>query len=64
MVVACTRPRLCFFGHHHARIDTEVAGVRCIGLNKIPCAGSLVAIDIESGAQICRVLDAWPGRES
>lgn len=29
------QPLVCFFGHHHARVDAEVAGVRCIGLNKI-----------------------------
>ncbi len=42
-------PRLCFFGHHHTRLDADIAGVRCIGLNKAPHPGSLVAIDIGKG---------------
>ena len=43
------RPRVCFFGHHHNRVDAEVAGVCCIGLNKVAMPGNLVAIDIEPG---------------
>ncbi|HEX7076067.1 MAG TPA: hypothetical protein VF226_18670 [Hyphomicrobiaceae bacterium] len=42
--VARTRPRVCFFGHHHTRLDAEVAGVRCIGLNKVAMPGNLVAL--------------------
>ncbi|MBK8011724.1 MAG: metallophosphoesterase [Deltaproteobacteria bacterium] len=34
-LVAAVRPRVCFFGHHHTWVDSEVAGVRCIGLNKV-----------------------------
>jgi hypothetical protein len=32
VLLARARPRVCFFGHHHARIDapSEVSGVRCI----------------------------------
>src|ERR1017187_8566072 len=47
-LVAGPRPRVCFFGHHHTRIDAEVAGVRCIGLNKVRMPGNLVAIDFDS----------------
>jgi predicted phosphodiesterase len=43
------QPRVCFFGHHHTRVDAEVSGVRCLGLNKVAMPGNLVAIDIEPG---------------
>jgi predicted phosphodiesterase len=43
------RPKVCFFGHHHVRVDAEVAGVRCVGLNKVAMPGNLVAIEIEPG---------------
>lgn len=46
-LLARLQPRVCFFGHHHTRIDAEVSGVRCIGLNKVAMAGNLVALDIE-----------------
>jgi hypothetical protein len=45
VVLARARPRVCFFGHHHARVDAEVSGVRCIGLNKVGCPGNLVAVE-------------------
>ena len=45
--LAQVQPRVCLFGHHHTRVDAEVAGVRCIGLNKIGMPGNLVAIDME-----------------
>lgn len=48
-LLARVRPRVCFFGHHHARIDAEVSGVRCIGLNKLAMPGNLVALHIEQG---------------
>jgi len=47
VLLARLRPRICFFGHHHARVDAEVSGVRCVGLNKIGCPGNLVAVDID-----------------
>jgi hypothetical protein len=49
VLLAQVRPRVCFFGHHHTRVDAEVSGVRCIGLNKIAMPGNLVAIDMELG---------------
>ena len=58
-----TRPRLCFFGHHHTRLDAEIAGVRCIGLNKVPCPGSLIAIDISKGRRAPVILGEWPAPE-
>jgi predicted phosphodiesterase len=48
-LLAQVQPRVCFFGHHHARVDSQVSGVRCIGLNKIAMPGNLVAIDMEPG---------------
>lgn len=49
VLLARLRPRVCFFGHHHARVDAVVAGVRCIGLNRVGMPGNLVAIDMEQG---------------
>jgi Icc-related predicted phosphoesterase len=54
------RPRLCFFGHHHTRLDAEVAGVRCIGLNKVARPGNLVAIDLEPRGREWALLGEWP----
>jgi predicted phosphodiesterase len=50
------KPRVCFFGHHHTRVDAEVSGVRCIGLNKIAMPGNLVAIDMEPGKRAWSLL--------
>ena len=46
-LLARVRPRVCFFGHHHTRVDAEVSGVRCIGLNKVAMPGNLVAIEMK-----------------
>ncbi len=56
------RPLVCFFGHHHTRVDGEVAGVRCIGLNRARMPGHLVAIDIDPGRRAWSVLAEWPAR--
>lgn len=56
------QPLVCFFGHHHARVDGEVAGVRCIGLNKVRMPGNLVAIDIDPRRREWFVLAEWPAR--
>jgi hypothetical protein len=45
------RPRVCFFGHHHTRVDAEISGIRCIGLNKVARPGNLVGIEIEPHGQ-------------
>ncbi len=55
-LVACTQPRVCFFGHHHARVDAEIAGVCCIGLNKVARPGNLVAFEIHADGRPWRVL--------
>jgi predicted phosphodiesterase len=49
VLLARLQPRVCFFGHHHTRVDAEVSGVRCVGLNKVARPGNLVAIDMEPG---------------
>ncbi len=60
--ISRTRPIVCFFGHHHTRLDAEVAGVRCIGLNKVRCPGNLVAIDIAARGRAYEILGEWPPR--
>lgn len=55
-----TQPRVCFFGHYHTRVDAEVAGVRCVGLNKGPYPGCLVAIEMRPGERAWQVLGEWP----
>lgn len=54
------RPLVCFFGHHHTRVDSEVAGIRCIGLNKLHRPGNLVAIDIDPRRREWSVRGEWP----
>lgn len=58
-----TQPGVCFFGHYHTRVDAEVAGVRCVGLNKGPYAGSLVAFEMKPGERAWQVLGEWPPKE-
>ncbi len=66
VLLARVQPRVCFFGHHHTRIDAEIAGVRCIGLNKVGMPGNLVAIDIETepGRRDWSLLGEYCGRLS
>ncbi|MGB6308147.1 MAG: metallophosphoesterase [Steroidobacteraceae bacterium] len=53
------QPRVCFFGHHHTRIDAVVSGVRCIGLNKVAMPGNLVAIDMKPGKRDISLLGEY-----
>ena len=55
-------PRVCFFGHHHTRVDAVVFGVRCIGLNKVTMPRNLVAIDMEAGKQDWSLLGEFTQR--
>jgi predicted phosphodiesterase len=48
-LLARTQPRVCFFGHHHTRLEAVVAGVPCRGLNKSPHPGSLLAVEMSGG---------------
>ncbi len=59
-VVTRTRPHVCFFGHHHVRVDAEVAGIRCMGLNIVGRAGNLVAVELEARGNVWSVLGEWP----
>lgn len=56
-----TRPAVCFFGHHHTRIDADVDGIPCVGVNAGPHPGSLVAVDVLAGGQWRHVAE-WPER--
>ena len=64
VVLDRVRPRVCFFGHHHTRLDAEVAGVRCVGLNKVAMPGNLVAVDLATRGRGWSLLGEWPARES
>jgi Icc-related predicted phosphoesterase len=59
-LVARVRPRVCFFGHHHRRVDADVSGVRCIGLNLVRRPGNLVAIEMTPRGRDWSVLGEWP----
>jgi predicted phosphodiesterase len=63
-LLARTRPRVCFFGHHHTRVDAEIAGVPCVGLNKGHYPGCLVAFEMKPGERAWRVLGEWPPKPS
>jgi len=62
-LIARVQPRVCFFGHHHTRVDSEVAGVRCIGLNKVAHPGNLCAIEMMQRERFWSVLGEWPTRQ-
>jgi Icc-related predicted phosphoesterase len=62
-LMARVQPRVCFFGHHHTRVDSEVAGVRCIGLNKVAHPGNLCAIEMMQRERRWSVLGEWPARQ-
>jgi hypothetical protein len=57
-----TRPRVCFFGHHHSRFDATVDDVPCVGLNKVGMPGNLVAVDIEESGRDWSIVGEWPPR--
>jgi hypothetical protein len=40
-----TQPRICSFGHHHTRLDGQLAGAPRVGLNKGQYGGGLVAVE-------------------
>jgi len=63
-VIAATRPLVCFFGHHHTRLDVTIAGVPCLGLNKVGRPGNLVALDVDPQHRQVRVLSEWPSPRS
>jgi len=57
-----TRPRVCFFGHHHSRFDASVDGVPCVGLNKVSMPGNLVAIELDERGTGWSIVAEWPKR--
>jgi predicted phosphodiesterase len=59
-LVASVKPQVCFFGHHHVRVDAEVGGVRCIGLNKAGSPGNLVALELNPAGAGWTILGEWP----
>lgn len=59
-LLARTKPRVCFFGHHHTRLDAQVAGVPCVGLNKVARPGNLVALEMSPGGRGYVLLGEWP----
>jgi predicted phosphodiesterase len=60
VLLAQVQPRVCFFGHHHTRVDAEVSGVRCVGLNKVAMPGNLVAIKMESDKRDWLLVGEYP----
>ena len=62
-LIARVQPRVCFFGHHHTQVDSKVAGVRCIGLNKVAHPGNLCAIEMMQHERFWTVLGEWPARQ-
>lgn len=62
-VLTRTRPRVCFFGHHHTRVESDVAGVPCVGLNKVGQPGQLLAFEMHPGEQDWKRLGEWPSSE-
>ncbi|MFW7377507.1 MAG: metallophosphoesterase family protein [Oligoflexus sp.] len=63
-VLKMTNPHVCFFGHHHVRMDAELAGVPCIGLNKVGFPGNLFAIEIGKPTDNFIILVEWPAQKS
>lgn len=61
-LVATVRPRVCFFGHYHRRLDAEIGGVRCIGLNMVRRAGNLVAVDLDPTSRNWSIIGEWPAQ--
>lgn len=58
-MIAKLSPSVSFFGHHHTRVDAQLAGVRCIGLNKVAEPGNLVAIEIAPGGRDWSMVGEW-----
>lgn len=58
-LVRALRPKVCFFGHHHTRVDGQVDGVPCLGLNIVGRPGNLVAVEIGPAGAWSR-LGEWP----
>jgi len=58
-VVLATKPRLCFFGHHHTRAEATIGETRCIGLNLVGRAGYLTAAAFAGSDGSHEILGEW-----
>ncbi len=45
-LVRAIKPLMCFFGHHHTRLNANIHGVSCVGLNKIRRPGHLLTLNL------------------
>lgn len=61
-LITRVRPRVCFFGHYHRRVDAEIGGVRCIGLNLVRRPGNLVAIELDPTSRDWSIVGERPSR--
>jgi len=58
--VRAVRPQVCLFGHHHIRLDAELDGVPCLGVNKVPYPGSLIALEVGNTRTKMQIIGEWP----
>jgi len=61
-LVRGVRPQVCLFGHHHTRLDAEIDGVPCLGINKSPDRGSLVALNVKGRKNPLEIMGEWPSK--
>lgn len=59
-LVTSLRPRLCLTGHLHARTERRIAGVRVVGLHKVPVRGSVIAMELRSDGEATDLAE-WGG---
>ncbi len=57
-LVRAVKPQVCFFGHHHRRVDGVIDGVQCVGLNIVGRPGNLVALRLDAAGWA--PLGEWP----
>jgi hypothetical protein len=62
-LVARLRPRICFSGHIHARTERRIAGVRVVGLHKVPHRGSCLLFEIRAIGEATDLAE-WGGAPS
>lgn len=62
-LVAQLRPRVCFSGHIHARTERRIAGVRVVGLHKVPIRGSCLLFEISPAGEVTDLAE-WGGAPS
>lgn len=55
-LIAEVQPRICLTGHYHIRTDRRIEGVRTVGLNMVPGAGSLILIEFPADGSEPRIL--------